>query len=63
MYLGFTLLCAGIGLITNALWVTAMAFPAAFATRRLVIDKEEPYLERRFGSEYRSYKERVRRWL
>jgi protein-S-isoprenylcysteine O-methyltransferase Ste14 len=30
---------------------------------RLVIAREEPYFERRFGQSYRAYKARVRRWL
>jgi len=28
-----------------------------------VIDREERYLERRFGADYIRYKERVRRWI
>jgi len=30
--------------------------------RRLVIDKEERYLESKFGTEYLNYKSSVRRW-
>jgi protein-S-isoprenylcysteine O-methyltransferase Ste14 len=63
MYLGLTVLCSGIGLTTDALWVTVLAFVAAVVTKRIVIDKEEPYLTRQFGSEYQAYTERVRRWL
>ena len=62
MYLGWELIVIGVGLAANAPWVIVMALPAAFVTRRLVIDKEEHYLETKFGTEYRDYKARVRRW-
>jgi protein-S-isoprenylcysteine O-methyltransferase Ste14 len=34
-----------------------------FALTRLVIEKEEAYLEKKFKEGYTSYKSRVRRWL
>ena len=36
---------------------------ALFVINRGVIDREEQYLERKFGEEYVRYKEKVRRWL
>ena len=63
MYLALEFLCIGVGLVANTLWPIVIALPAAFALRRLVIDKEERYLERKFGPEYLDYKARVRRWL
>ncbi len=63
MYLAWEIICVGVGLAANALWPIVMAVPAAFVTRRLVIEKEERYLERKFGAEYKDYKTRVRRWI
>ena len=62
MYLAWELIIVGVGLAFNAPWVILMAIPAAILTRRLVIDKEERYLDTKFGAEYRDYKSRVRRW-
>jgi len=62
MYLAWELIVFGVGLAANAPWVMVMAVPAALLTRRLVIDKEERYLENKFGAEYLDYKSRVRRW-
>ncbi len=36
---------------------------AVLVMQRGVIEREERYLERRFGAEYNPYKARVRRWL
>ena len=63
MYLGLTLLCIGVGLEADAIWVVLLAILAAVAVQVLVIAKEEPYLERKFGADYRAYRERVGRWL
>jgi len=63
MYLAWELIIVGVGLAANSPWVILMALPAAFLTRRLVIDKEERYLETKFGAEYLDYKARVRRWI
>lgn len=51
MYLAWELICIGVGLVANALWPIVMAVPAAILTRWLVIDKEEHYLEQKFGAD------------
>jgi protein-S-isoprenylcysteine O-methyltransferase Ste14 len=63
MYLGLALLQVGLAMVTNALWPLLTLAPVVVAVRRLVIDREERYLEAKFGEEYRAYKARVRRWL
>jgi len=63
MYLGFTLLYLGITLWVNSLWPLLPLPIILILIQRLVIVKEESYLERRFGEEFRQYRARVRRWL
>jgi protein-S-isoprenylcysteine O-methyltransferase Ste14 len=63
IYLSFTLLFAGIATVVNSLTVL-VPLPAVFVImQRGVIEREEAYLERKFGAEYTQYKARVRRWL
>jgi protein-S-isoprenylcysteine O-methyltransferase Ste14 len=63
MYVGFTLIYAGISAMANAL-PPLLLLPAVFAVmRRGVIEREERYLEGKFGDEYLRYKDRVRRWI
>jgi protein-S-isoprenylcysteine O-methyltransferase Ste14 len=63
MYLGMALTYLGVAVWANAL-AALLLFPVALAAIRVgVIAREEAYLERRFGDEYRAYKARVRRWL
>ncbi len=63
IYVGMTLMYAGISARANAL-PAALLLPAVLAVmRRGVIEREERYLERKFGEEYLDYKRRVRRWI
>lgn len=62
-YLSFAMIYAGIACLRNSLWA-ALLLPGVLAViRRGVIAREEAYLERAFGEEYRRYRARVRRWL
>ncbi len=63
MYVGFTLLYAGITIWVNTVW-PLLALPVILVImQRGVILREEAYLDRRFGEDYRAYRTRVRRWL
>jgi protein-S-isoprenylcysteine O-methyltransferase Ste14 len=62
-YLGMTMIYTGIAGLANALWAILMLPGALLVIQRGVIEREERYLERKFGEEYLHYKARVRRWI
>lgn len=63
MYLGMALVLAGFAFVGNALWPLIALVPVIYIMRTQVIDREEPYLEAKFGGAYRDFKGRVRRWI
>lgn len=63
MYLGMACVQAGLSLRLQATWSLLLLAPVLVTIDRLVIAREERYLERKFGGEYRRYRARVRRWL
>jgi protein-S-isoprenylcysteine O-methyltransferase Ste14 len=62
-YVGQALFVGGLALLLATPWVFLALLPALLIVRYGVIAREERYLERRFGEEYRQYCGRVRRWL
>jgi protein-S-isoprenylcysteine O-methyltransferase Ste14 len=63
LYLSMTLIYAGITALANALPAALLLPFVLHIMRRGVIEREERYLERKFGDEYLDYKARVRRWI
>ena len=63
LYLSLTLAYSGIAMLMNGLWAMLILPVVLLVMRRGVIDREERYLERKFGEEYLRYKAQVRRWL
>jgi protein-S-isoprenylcysteine O-methyltransferase Ste14 len=63
MYLGLGLVSAGIACMANALWPLLLVPLVLAVVQRLVISREERYLEHKFGESYLAYKAQVRRWL
>jgi hypothetical protein len=51
-----TLIYAGIASLANALWAVLLLPVALLVIQRGVIEREERYLEGKFGEEYLSYK-------
>lgn len=63
IYLSMFLLYLGIAVFVNVIWFL-LFFPIFFLlVDKLVVPREEKYLERRFGDDYRRYRARVRRWV
>ena len=63
MYTGLTLAYLGVAAMMNSAW-PLLALPVVLALLvRLVVRREEAYLQDAFGEEYAAYRGRVRRWL
>jgi protein-S-isoprenylcysteine O-methyltransferase Ste14 len=63
LYLAVTLAYLGIAIAAQSLWALALLLVVLPVMQRGVIDREERYLERRFGADFVRYKECVRRWI
>ncbi len=63
IYVGLTLVYTGIALLVNTLWPMLLLPVVLKVMRWGVIEREERYLERKFGEGYLAYKERVPRWI
>ena len=62
-YVGQALLVGGLAILFDLPWALVALVPALLLVRYFVIAREERYLARRFGEEYRSYCRRVGRWF
>lgn len=63
MYLGMILVGLAVALAFSSVAAAILTLLAALIVDRIVIRREEAYLTRHFGDEYRAYIGRVRRWL
>ena len=63
IYIGMFLGQIGLAIGFDNLWLLATLVPFYFVIRYGVIAREELYLERKFGTDYLSYKQSVRRWI
>lgn len=62
-YVAMTLLCVGVAVVTDTLWILLWLVPAVLILDVAVIRREERFLDEKFGEAYRDYTRRVRRWL
>lgn len=63
IYVGNTLLVAGLGLVFGVAWFIPAALAGALATQKLAIEREERHLALRFGQQWADYAARTPRWL
>jgi protein-S-isoprenylcysteine O-methyltransferase Ste14 len=62
MYIGLAFLVAGIGVALASDWTLVMLVAAAVTIHRGVVQREERYLEAKFGEPYRQYLANVPRY-
>jgi protein-S-isoprenylcysteine O-methyltransferase Ste14 len=63
IYLSLAIIYVGISFFFDTLWPFLLLPLVLIVIQRGVIDREERYLEGKFGGDYIDYKMRVRRWL
>lgn len=63
IYLGFLFMVIGLPLSANTYWGFIISPLFIIAINKLVIEREENYLEKKFGKAYADYKSRARRWV
>ena len=62
MYVGWTAIYVGVGLLSGVAWVAAL-LPLVVVAVHVTVRREERRLERRFGADYRDYVREVRRYV
>ena len=63
IYLAFIFISIGIALYLNTWWIIFFQPVLIIVLTKYVIEREENYLEKKFGEDYLRYKREVRRWL
>jgi len=63
IYLGFAIAGSGIALAFNTGWMLLSVLAFVLIANKLVIEREEEYLERKFGESYSNYRQETRRWF
>lgn len=63
LYLSLTGMYLGLALLFNRIAALVLLPLTLFVLTKGVIEREERYLDTKFGDQYREYRGRVRRWL
>jgi protein-S-isoprenylcysteine O-methyltransferase Ste14 len=62
-YLSLVLFYIGLSFIINSIWILVFVIILIYSLQKFCIEREEKYLEEKFGSRYLEYKKQVRRWF
>jgi protein-S-isoprenylcysteine O-methyltransferase Ste14 len=63
IYIAFVILYFGLAIMLTSAWMLVLLIPVLIILQRGVVEREEAYLQSKFGEAYRKYQARVPRWL
>ena len=63
IYIGFVIFYFGLAIMLTSAWILVLLIPVLIVLQRGVVEREEAYLQAKFGEAYRKYQARVPRWL
>jgi len=63
IYIGFVIFYFGLAFMLTSAWMLVLLIPVLIILQRGVVEREEAYLQAKFGEAYRKYQARVPRWL
>ena len=63
IYIGIVLFYFGLAIVMTSAWMLLLLIPVLIVLQRGIVEREEAYLQAKFGEAYRKYQTRVPRWL
>ncbi len=63
IYISFVVFYFGLAIVLTSAWMLVLLIPMLIVLERGVVEREEAYLQAKFGDAYRKYQARVPRWL
>jgi protein-S-isoprenylcysteine O-methyltransferase Ste14 len=63
IYISFVIFYFGLAIMLTNAWMLLLLIPVLIIMQRGVVEREEAYLQAKFGEAYRKYQARVPRWL
>jgi protein-S-isoprenylcysteine O-methyltransferase Ste14 len=63
IYISFVIFYFGLAIVLTSAWMLVLLIPVLIILQRGVVEREEAYLQAKFGAAYGKYQARVPRWL